>query len=142
MNYSHELDLIRLDLPANYKYLNVLGACIGCMLEQEKGLTDGDLVVYKLKLAAHEVCTNIVEHAYAGIGGRIFISLSLAKDPSQFVIDLVDSGRSFSMPEVRQPNQDELQTSGYGLFLIYQLMDQVVYDPQSGSNHWRLVKKI
>jgi len=112
------------------------------MLEQETGLADMALVVYKLKLAAHEVCTNIVEHAYAGIGGRIYISLSLAKEPREFIVDLVDSGRSFSLPEVHQPNQDEIQTSGYGLFLIYQLMDQVDYDPQIGNNHWRLVKKL
>jgi serine/threonine-protein kinase RsbW len=142
MNTSHELDLIRLDLPATYKYLNVLGACIGSILEQETGRSDMDLVVYKLKLATHEVCTNIVEHAYAGIGGRIYISLSLAKEPRQFIVDLYDSGLSFSMPEICQPNQDEIQTSGYGLFLIYQLMDQVDYDPQSGNNHWRLMKKI
>jgi len=142
MNMSHELDLIRLDLPATYKYLNVLAACIGSMLEQETERSDMDLLGYKLKLATHEVCTNIVEHAYAGIGGRIYIYLSLAKELGQFIVDLYDSGQSFSMQEIHQPNQDEIQTSGYGLFLIYQLMDEVDYDPQPGNNHWRLMKKL
>jgi serine/threonine-protein kinase RsbW len=142
MKPSPELDLIRLDLPATYKYLNVLSACIGSMLEHEAEHAGMDLVIYNIKLATHEVCTNIVDHAYSGTSGRILINLSLAKDPKQFIVDLRDHGQSFSMPEIYPPNQDEIQTSGYGLFLIHELMDQVVYDPRSRNNHWRLIKKL
>jgi serine/threonine-protein kinase RsbW len=142
MNLSSELDLIRLDLPATPKYLNVLSACIGSMLEHEPEPSDMGQVIYNIILATHEVCVNIVEHAYAGLEGRIAISLSLAKEPRQFIVDLHDNGLSFSMPEIRVPNQDEIQTSGYGLYLIHQLMDQVEYDPESGNNHWRLMKNL
>jgi serine/threonine-protein kinase RsbW len=142
MKLSSDPDLIHLDLPATYKYLNLVGACIDSMLEQALGTAGMDQVIYNIKLATHEVCVNIVEHAYAGSEGRLGVSLSLIMEPRQFVVDLVDTGMSFSMPEIHEPNQNEIQTSGYGLFLIHQLMDQVVYEPQSGNNHWHLMKKL
>ena len=142
MNISNQLDLIRLDLPAAYKFLNLLGVCIESLLEQGSEPSDIDLVVYDIKLAVHEVCINIIEHAYGSNEGRIDIVLSLAKGPRQFIVDLHDTGRSFSLPEICQPNQGEIQTSGYGLFLIHRLMDNVDYHPLTGNNHWRLMKQL
>lgn len=142
MDPISESDVIRLELPATYKYLSVLEACISAMLERVESIPERNTLSYNITLAVHETCTNIVEHAYAERAGTIKAILSLADEPRRLVIDLYDTGRSFSMPEVQQPNLEEVQTNGYGLFLIHELMDEVSYRPQSGDNRWRLVKNL
>jgi serine/threonine-protein kinase RsbW len=133
---------IALDLPANYTYLSVISACIAAMLERVEGITDRNSVTYQVQLAVHEACTNIVEHAYAGEGGRILLIFSYIDETRRFLIQIRDSGKSFQLSGYQQPNLGEAQVSGYGLFLIHQLMDEVTYFPLQGENEWRLVKNL
>ncbi len=142
MNAGRELEMLDLNLPATNKYLNVVAVCIDSMLEQDIQTIEMGRVIYNIKLATHELCMNIVDHAYAGRKGRIDIRFSCTNEPRQFIIDVHDTGDSFSMPEIHQPNEAEIQTSGYGLFLIHRLMDLVDYEPQPNQNHWRLMKQL
>jgi serine/threonine-protein kinase RsbW len=138
----NDSDVIRLDLPATHKYLNVLGACLGEMLTRAEGLDDPTALTYAVQLAVHEICANIVEHAYAGQpAGRIGVTVTLAAQPRRLVVDLADTGRSFDPAGVPEPDLTEGQAGGYGLFLVRQLMDDVTYHPQPGGNHWRLAKR-
>ena len=59
-------EVIRLDLPATHKHLNILGACILEFLARVENIPEREAVVYNLQLAAHEACANIIDHAYAG----------------------------------------------------------------------------
>ena len=133
-------NVVRLDIPASYSYLTVLGACVRTFFDIAEA--DHSEHAYNVELAVHEACTNIVEHAYGGIPGRIEIILSLIKEPRRLVVELHDSGRSFKLPEVTNRDFNEPQINGYGLFLIYQLMDEIKYLPQSGDNRWYLVKNL
>lgn len=140
MEQTDKSNVVRLEIPATYNYLNLLGACVRAFFAIAEGKSDG--LAYNVELAVHEACTNIVEHAYAGLPGRIEIILSLFRDPRRLVVELHDSGRSFKLQEISQPDFNEPPVSGYGLFLIYQLMDEIQYQPQSGDNHWYLVKNL
>lgn len=135
-------DTIKLDVPATHKYLNVVGACITAILERIEGIAEMGTLAYSVELAVHETCTNIVEHAYAGVNGRIQMAISLHEAPKRLVIELQDSGRSFDPTQVPEPNLEESQVNGYGLFLMHQLMDHVDYYPQSGQNRWCLIKNL
>ncbi len=138
-----EHDSVRLDLPASLKYLNVLGACIAEMLTRVEGLAERDIVSYNIQLAVHEACTNIVEHAYAGRNdGRIKIALMLDEQPRRLVVDIHDTGGSFDITQAREPNLDDAQIHGYGLFLIRNLMDEMSYTPGPSNNRWHLVKHL
>ncbi len=139
-----ETTVIRIDIPATHQHLNVLGACLNALLERIDALSDREMLTYNLELALHETCTNIVEHAYDSCqDGRIRASLSVVDQPRrQLVVDLHDSGRSFDINGVRHPNLDSAQIHGYGLFLMRQLLDEVIYTPSKGNNHWRLVKNL
>lgn len=133
--------VVKLDLPATYKYLNVLSGCIAEIMTHVDGIDDREAMVYNLQLAAHEICTNIVGHAYLDKGtGRIEVALSLTEQPRQLVIELEDHGRSFDPAVVPAPSLDQPQVHGYGLFIVQSLMDEVDYRPRSEGNHWRLVK--
>jgi serine/threonine-protein kinase RsbW len=136
-------EFIRLDLPATAKYLTILSACIAEMLARVDNLPQRDTIIYNIQLAAHEVCANIVDHAYAGEDDkRILINLTLKQHPMRFVIDLYDSGQSFDLGNTPTPNLEQPQVHGYGLFIIRSLMDEMIYQPQPGNNHWSLVKHL
>ncbi len=135
--------VIRLDLPAEHKHLNVIGACLNAILERVDQVTDKEMLAYNLELALHETCTNIVEHAYSEQQGRIRVAMSVICNPQrQLIVDLHDTGSSFNPTEAEDPNLDGAQVHGYGLFLMRQLLDEVVYRSSDTSNHWRLVKNI
>ena len=142
MDEAAARNVIKLDLPATYKYLNVLGAVLTALMERVEGVEERTIVTYNLELALHETCTNIVEHAYSGKTGRIGIVLTLMETPRRLVVDLHDTGASFDLQEAPNPNLDQAQENGYGLFLMHQLVDEVVYEPQQGNNRWRLVENL
>lgn len=135
-------DVIRLTVPAVQKYLNVVGACLSAMLQRVERITERESLTYNVELAVHETCTNIVEHAYGDDrNGRIDVVFSLAERPRRLVVDLHDTGQTFlDISQLEEIDLEKANISGYGLFLIYQLLDEVTYQPQSGNNRWRLVK--
>ena len=139
----HNPEVVRLDIPSNAKYLTLLSACIAEMLARADNLAQRETVTYNIQLAAHETCTNIVDHAYAGDkNNRILIHLTLSQQPFRLVIDLFDTGKSFDLDLTPTPNLDQPQVHGYGLFIVHSMMDEVVYQPQTGNNHWRLIKHL
>lgn len=134
---------IQLNLPASHKYLNVLGACISSVLERAEVVSEPAVVAYNVQLAVHEICTNIVDHAYQGQpDGRIEVTLALVPQPQRLIVDIRDTGLSFEPAGVPAPNIDEGQVRGYGLFLAHQLLDAVTYQPQPGGNWWQLIKNL
>lgn len=135
-------DTLRLDLPATPRYLNVLGDCIAALLTHVDTMNDPQPTTYNIQLAVHEACTNIIDHAYGGRGGRINISMTLQWEPSRLVVELTDSGKQFNPASIPDADLDQPHVRGYGLYLIKQLMDEVVYTPIPGGNSWRLVKNL
>jgi serine/threonine-protein kinase RsbW len=71
---------------------------------------------------------------------RIRIVFTVAQQPLRLVMDLYDTGSSFDITRVPEPNVAEPQARGYGLYLIRQLVDEVVYEIEANGNHWRLTK--
>jgi serine/threonine-protein kinase RsbW len=136
-----EIETIQLNIPAMHKYLNVVGACLAEVMARIDNLPEAASVTYNVQLAVHEICTNIVEHAYGNIeSNRITITMSLAEQLRRLEVELHDTGSTFDLTAVRPPAFDTLHEGGYGLFLVRELMDEVTYDPQPGNNRWRLTK--
>lgn len=134
-------ETIRLDLPANVRHLHMLSAVIATLLEPVDDLHERESTIYAVQLAAHEICANIVEHAYADRNdGRIAVALTLSERPRRIVIELYDNGRPFDPTSAPAPDLSVPQTSGYGLFLVRNLVDEVNYTPERAGNRWRLVK--
>jgi len=140
---SESDETVRLDLPAAYRYLNVISACLAAVLEHTEGLSDQDTITYNVQLAVQEACTNIVDHAYEGQpGGRIKLNVSVDKTPHRLIVDLYDTGAAFDPSQVPAPNLNDAQVEGYGLFLMRTLMDELTYEHEVDLNHWRLVKNL
>lgn len=140
-----QLTVIELSVPATHRFLNVVGACVAEMLYRLDNIDDVDTVTHDVQLAVHEICTNIVDHAYdehKKAKGRIGIRLSFEESNGILHVRLVDGGRKFNPDDVAQPRFGEAQERGFGLFLTHQIMDIVKYDRKADENIWFLEKKI
>ena len=132
---------IQLTIPADYKHLNVVGACVTAILQHEDIVENREIITSGVELAIHEICINIIEHAYGDIFGQIMIRISVHKNPSRLEIKINDQGNSFILQKILPPKMDDdIQIRGYGLFLVHELMDEVRYIPELGNNTWHLVK--
>jgi serine/threonine-protein kinase RsbW len=137
-----------LDLPAGIEYLHLPGACLGTLFEGNEDLSRHQDLTYGLQLAIYEICANIAMHGYqiceenAGDPEtcRINVVFTVAQQPLRLAIDLYDTGCSFDITRVPEPDSAEPQARGYGLYLVRQLVDEVVYEVQENRNHWRLTK--
>lgn len=137
---------IRFALPAD---LQVLESISQQVTQACRSLPDlptspaGDDFVYLVELAVSEICTNIIQHAYLMAGGEIRGSLTLLANGIQ--VDLYDDGESFDPTAIPDPapKLEALNEGGYGLHIVRQIMDSVMYQAHtSKGNHWRLVKYI
>lgn len=95
-----------------------------------------------LTLALHELCVNIVEHAYAGQSGMIQIGLS--RNAGNLILILTDHGPNMytNKQPPSMPNPLDLPEGGWGLFLLFEIMDNVDYSRKGGKNIWKLTKFI
>ena len=91
-----------------------------------------------IELAATEVLTNIMRHAYRGAGDRdIHIKMRLEGD--SLVLTVHDWGRPFDPDDVLPPDFDGSRTGGFGLYIIGQLVDELEFTrDDSGRNRTRL----
>lgn len=132
----------RLTIPAVVSSLPVISDTFSAILGQIAGIPDRESMTYNILLSVHEICTNIIEHAYENKGGQIEIDIQIDEQSGVLAVDLFDQGRSFELANVPQPDLDSAPIRGYGLFLVHELMDEVSYAPSQGKNHWQLIKRV
>lgn len=126
---------------AELESLALFRAFIDDACEQHPGFPQD--ACYELKLAVDEASTNIIEHGYAGMNpGSIILNLML--EPRRAVVHITDFGRPF---EPYEPAKPDIETSleegfsgGFGLFFIYQTMDEIGYRTGEDGNHLKFVK--
>jgi anti-sigma regulatory factor (Ser/Thr protein kinase) len=100
---------------------------------------------YDLKLAVEEACTNVITHGYAGMNpGSMVLALEFGR--GRVRVTLTDFGHPFepcepAAPDVEASLKDGL-SHGFGLYLIYQTMDQIEYETAEDGNHLRFVKRL
>lgn len=84
-----------------------------------------------LKLAVTEAITNVVCHAYGGEPGHEIV-LSLEVDEEALTLTIRDFARGQFDGNYPAPDLNgEPPESGYGIFLMRQVMDEVRYDTSS-----------
>ena len=112
--------------------------CKGCPGVDEQTL-------YDLKLAVDEACTNIITHGYIGMNpGSIMLSIQV--EAERVNLEITDFGHAFEPIETPSPDiqagLDDQPMGGFGLFLIYQTMDQVEYRCSEDGNCLMLTKNL
>ena len=82
---------------------------------------------YELQLVLSEACTNSIKHSYLMESGHI-IKLSTALSRDQVSIVVRDFGKKIDLPIYQESNFKAPPDYGYGLYIIYQLMDEVHFN--------------
>ena len=100
----------------------------------------------KVVLAVDEAVANIVKHAYQMTGtGEVQIRVRF--DDRKFEVFVYDSGIRFDPGAVKSPDMGEHvrlgKKTGLGIFLMRQIMDEVLYNFREGSkNELHLIKYV
>lgn len=99
-----------------------------------------DDVRSEMLLAIHELCLNIVRHAYKGIPGQIY--LEATHDGDWFEFNITDHApNSYTEKSITIPDPLSLPEGGWGMMILHRVMDEVNYQRIDGKNIWRLVKR-
>lgn len=99
---------------------------------------------FDIKLAVDEACTNIIQHGYAGMNpGSIILDVRVDNQKAQ--VHITDFGHPFEPNEAPTPDTsaslEERPLGGFGLFFIYQSMDEVDYVTNEEGNTLMLTKR-
>jgi serine/threonine-protein kinase RsbW len=93
--------------------------------------------IFACELALAEACNNSVEHAQAE--AKIF-EVEICCSDKQIEVEVIDFNEPFVVPgKVELPGNDS--ESGRGLFLMKELMDQVQFSREEGSNVCRMCRQ-
>lgn len=111
-----------------------------CALVRGLGDAYGETFAYEMELAACEIVTNVIRHAYAEGKGEVRGRIAML--PEGMDLDLYDDGRSFDYCPALAPEACALQEGGYGLAVARELTDALSYTPCTPEgNHWHLAKR-
>lgn len=81
----------------------------------------------ELQLVLSEACTNAIKHAYGMRKGYpIKLSATIGDDRIRLVIR--DFGRKMDLQKYQKPDLGDPPDSGYGIYLMQCLMDEVHFD--------------
>ena len=100
-------------------------------------------IVFDLKLAVDEACTNIIEHGYKGMDpGSVILSFRIAN--VKILVNIPDFGHAFELEESPLPALEEAleggEMGGIGLYLIEQTMDNIDYQSTIDGNTLKFTK--
>jgi len=106
---------------------------------------DGE-AAFALRLAAEEVCANVIEHGYAGREPGP-LRLRFRREPGAVVLVVEDRAREFDPATAPAPDLEsgleERQMGGLGWHLVRRTMDEVRHEPlPGGGNRVTLVKRL
>jgi sigma-B regulation protein RsbU (phosphoserine phosphatase) len=130
--------------PADVKHLSDISEKVTAACQELPSLPvspNAEDFIYLIELAISEICTNIIQHAYADKDGTIEGRITVLNNGVQ--LDFYDTGESFDPATIPSPKSDpyQLEEGGYGLHIVRQIMDVVSYEHDvKRGNHWHLLK--
>ena len=95
------------------------------------------------QLAVEEAITNVIVHGYEQITGKILITFRITHGLAEVQIE--DCAPPFNPLSIPDPDIsvdiEDRKIGGLGVFLIRQVMDDIVYRYENGNNILVMVKK-
>ncbi len=101
---------------------------------------------FAVRLAAEEVCTNVIAHAYPN-GAAGPVRLRFRRDPAAVLVTVEDLGIPFDPAQVARPAADAAWEArpigGMGWHLVRESVDEVRHEHlPGGGNRLTLVKRL
>jgi anti-sigma regulatory factor (Ser/Thr protein kinase) len=125
----------KLTIPAQYDALEKLTPFM-----ESVTMTAPPRLRSQFALAVHELCVNIIQHAYSGTPGEI--ELFAECDNCSLYLSVYDTAPNiYQQNGQSSPDPLNLPESGWGLVILHHTMDEVSYVKHSGGNSWHLAKR-
>ena len=122
-----------LRLPLVLEYIST-ASILGRMFCESLGLNKGTPELgSSVELATSEACTNAVKHAGDGDLDAVF-TVTYEIFPDKLVISVEDPNAGFDAAEIPDPDLEQHQEGGYGLFIIKSCMDVVTHSRSGKKN--------
>ena len=93
---------------------------------------------YNISLAVSEALTNAIRHCQTG--GKV--GLGFSWDTQKVVITVDDQGDKLNLEDVSEPDFEVAATSGYGIYIIRKLMDEVTIVNFPGWKRLTMTKRL
>ncbi|MFA4849044.1 MAG: ATP-binding protein [Methanoregula sp.] len=102
-----------------------------------------DEEILDIQLAVEEAITNVILHGYDQVKGKIVITCRVTHGLAEVQIE--DTAQPFNPLSIPEPDITEdiedRKIGGLGVFLIRQVMDDIIYRYEAGKNILVMVKK-
>jgi serine phosphatase RsbU (regulator of sigma subunit)/anti-sigma regulatory factor (Ser/Thr protein kinase) len=99
-----------------------------------------EAALYQLVLAVNEVSSNVMRHAYKG-DGQQRIRMRAWVQRNRFVLELAHTGEPFDPQSKEAPVFDGSREGGFGVFIIENSVDEIVYSRNDGDWHTIRIEK-
>jgi len=119
------------DFEASTTQLESIGAFVHGFFGQS-GCCESSLL-FSLELIASELATNIIRHAYSSQKHGV-VRIELGIFPDRLEMCFEDFGKSFDPALVPEPDFENPQDGGRGLFIVHQLTSRLEYESREGRN--------
>ena len=131
---------VDIKVPNQTRYLSLIGR-IGEDIAKELDRFDGDrdLLAYHINLVLTEAMVNAIKHANANDPDKM-VHVYINITDQDLLIRVFDDGQGFNINSIPQPDFDQLEDRGRGIFIIKQLMDTVKYEKINGGNMLEMTK--
>ncbi len=101
--------------------------------------------IFDVTLALDEILTNVISYGYPQ-GGEHVITVRLAVQAAELVIEVEDDGRPFNPLTVAPPDLEQSPQQrpigGLGLHLVRQMMDRLEYRREQNKNFLVMIKAL
>lgn len=131
-----------LKIPANPERFHSM---MDFVLDKPSKLAEWDShLENELRIACEEIFVNVISYAYPDKESEIIIGMEIADD--EIVISVMDKGVPFNPLERTPPDLavslEERELGGLGIFIVKNIMDNIVYRRENQQNILTMHKKI
>jgi anti-sigma regulatory factor (Ser/Thr protein kinase) len=123
-----EPDMIQVsqEYASDLRHLADMRTLVGDICRQVWELPGDSTGIEELQLAVNEAAANIIRHAYQGAADQR-IEVVIEGSAEEVTVTLLHHGRDFDPEAAPPPAFDGSRMGGFGLYMIKQSVDEVVY---------------
>lgn len=132
-------EMVKLRLPSTFDSVKAVREQAESSLKERFGL-DACSDIDDIGIASTEMMNNAVEHS-----GAEFFDVQIAFDGSAVVFSLITEGAEFDPTrEIKMPDLDgdETHEGGFGIAMVKELSDEMMYEYREGKNVFTIKKII
>ena len=103
-------------------------------------------VQMEIDIVIDEIFSNIAYYAYTPGSGEATVQVEIEDSPKRLELVFIDRGIPYNPLENKDPDVtldiEERKIGGVGIFLVKEMMDEVLYEYVDGQNILKLIKDL